>query len=81
MINEQSINQFIQSELVSDRTEDNLSNTDNLIESGILDSLGIIKLITYLEESYSIKVTDEELSIENFETIEAISRFLRNKIN
>jgi acyl carrier protein len=52
MVNEELIKEFIQSELVSDRTDDELLNTDNLIASGIIDSLGIIKLIGYLEKTY-----------------------------
>ncbi len=81
MVNKQLIKEFIQSELVSDRTDDHLSNTDNLIESGIIDSLGIMRLIAYLEKTYSIKITDDDLVVDNFETIEAISTFLRNRIN
>ena len=42
MVNEQLIKEFIQSELVIDRTDDELLNTDSLIKSGIIDSLGII---------------------------------------
>ena len=80
MVNEQLIKEFIQSELVSDRTDDELLNTDNLIESGIIDSLGIIKLIGYLEKTYIIKITNDDIVIDNFETINAISKFLRNKI-
>ena len=81
MVNKQLIKEFIQTELVSDRIDDDLSNTDNLIESGIIDSLGIIKLIAYLEKTYSIEITNDDLVVDNFETIEAISTFLKKRVN
>ena len=80
MVDEKLIKKFIQSELVKDSADVDLSITDNLIETGIIDSLGIQQLIAYLEETFSIQITDDDLIADNFETIEAISTFLRNKM-
>lgn len=80
MVDEKLIKKFIQSELIKDSTDVDLSLTDNLIETGIIDSLGIQQLIAYLEETFSIQITDDDLIADNFETIEAISTFLRNKM-
>ena len=77
---ETHIKAFIQKEFLRDQGLD-LEITDNLIEQGIIDSLGIMRLLTYLERSFGIKVTDEELIPVNFETIESISSFIRNKEN
>ena len=74
------IKAFIQKEFLRDQGPD-LEITDNLIEQGIIDSLGIMRLLTYLERSFGIKVTDEELVPVNFETIESISSFIRSKEN
>ena len=81
MVNEKLIKDFIQTELVNDRRDDELLNTDNLIESGTIDSLGIIKLISYIEKTYLIKITNDDIVVDNFETIEAISTFIRNKFS
>lgn len=72
------IKAFIQKEFLRDPGVD-LEIADNLIEQGIIDSLGIMRLLTYLEGSFGIKVSDEELIPVNFETIESISSFIRNK--
>ena len=61
MVNKQVIKNFIQSELVKDRANDSLKDDDNLIEAGVIDSLGIMKLLVYLEETFSINVSDDEL--------------------
>ena len=80
MVDEKLIKKFIQFELMNGTTEADLSNTDNLIETGIIDSLGIQMLLAFLEESFQIEITDDELIADNFETIEAISTFLKNKM-
>ena len=50
-----------------------------LIEQGLIDSLGIFQLISFLEDRFGIAVTDEELVAQNFGTIAAIARFVRSK--
>lgn len=81
MVDEQLIKEFILSELASEHTDDELLNTDNLIESGMIDSLGIVKLIAYLEKTYSIQITEDDIVVDNFETINTISSLLRSKLS
>jgi len=78
-MDEKLIKKFIQTELIRGRNHADLKTTDNLIETGIIDSLGIQKLLAYLETSFSIHISDDELIPDNFQTIEAISTFLRDK--
>ena len=56
-----------------------LSVTDNLFSAGVVDSLGILDLVTFLENEFQVVVTDDELTPENFETIEGMGRFLEQK--
>ena len=54
--------------------------TDSLIfRQGFLDSMGFILLITFIEDEFKIKTTDEDLVEENFESINAISDFIGRK--
>jgi acyl carrier protein len=73
------IKNFIELELVRAKGYDNLKDTDSLIDSGIIDSLGIQMLMTYLERTFSIRINDDEVLPENFETIDAISKFVETK--
>lgn len=73
------IRQYIQTELVKDKKQAALGDTDPLIDSGIIDSLGIMKLIGFLEDKMAIQITDEELTPENFSTIESISGLVQKK--
>ncbi len=79
MTEEESIKKFISAELIRNKGKDKLEITDNLIEGGIIDSLGIQKLIAYLESSFSITIADMEVLPENFETVRSISSFVRKK--
>jgi acyl carrier protein len=56
-----------------------LGDNDSLIESGIVDSLGIFRLVSFLEETFGVKVGDDEIVNENFQTINDIERFLATK--
>jgi acyl carrier protein len=51
-----------------------------LIESGILDSLSILKLVLFLEDRFKVKVSPEDVVPENFETVQAICRYLRSRL-
>lgn len=77
----ESIKNYVITELVNDKQYSNLSDTDQLIESGIIDSLGIMKLIGFLEDNLSVHIDDMELVPENFSTIEAITTLVKTKIS
>ncbi len=58
-----------------------LKNNDKLLESGILDSLGILDLVGFLEEELKVSISDEELVPENFQSVECLAVFLHRKTN
>lgn len=78
---ESKIKKFMQTTFFDRKSDRNFSETDNLIETGIIDSLGIFKLVTFIEETLDLKVESDDLVAENFETIEAIVAFVNNKQN
>ena len=74
---ESVINDYISQELVDKPEYIPLKNDMPLLETGILDSLSVLKLVFFLEEQFGIAVNPEELIPENFETIDAICKYLR----
>ena len=56
-----------------------LPSEKSLIESGILDSTGVLELVGFLEEEYDIAIADEELVPENLDSIANIVRFVAAK--
>ena len=75
----EQIKKFIQTEIVKDNSAAELADTDNLIESGIIDSLGIQQLIMFLENEFKIDISDDDLVPDNFETIGDIEKFISSK--
>jgi len=56
-----------------------ITSTDRLLENGILDSLGILDLVAYLEGEFAITVNDEELLPEHFESLDCLTAFVERK--
>jgi acyl carrier protein len=76
----QRIRQFIGDHFPSARRA-SLGNQDALLENGIIDSLGVLDLVSFLEETFAITVADEELLPENFQTVERLTKFVESKCN
>lgn len=73
-----NIRQFITSEICDGHCEP-ITDTDLLIDQGIIDSMGIIVLLGFLEEKYSVRIEGDELLPENFATLVAISTLVDKK--
>jgi acyl carrier protein len=58
-----------------------LSDTASFLENGIIDSTGMLELISFLEEEHGISISTEELIPENLDSVERISRFLERKLH
>ena len=56
-----------------------LRNSDKLLESGILDSLGVLDLVSFVEQEFSITISDGELVPENFQTVDHLVAFIHDK--
>jgi acyl carrier protein len=56
-----------------------LAGDASLLEAGIIDSTGVLELVDFIEETYGVKVEDEELLPENLDSIQNIVAFLERK--
>ena len=50
----------------------------DLLETGVLDSLGFVELVLHLEKEFGVKITLEQVEIDNFRSVERIAAFLLN---
>jgi acyl carrier protein len=74
-----TIERFVVDELLMGDSRMKLDHDQSLVTSGAIDSLAILRLIAFLEEQFGIKVDDEELIPDNFESINIIKDFVENK--
>lgn len=58
-----------------------IKESDLLLDSGILDSLGVLELVHFVEEEFGVQVSDQELVAENFHSIDRFVSFLQSKTN
>lgn len=77
---EQMIKDYILKEFMYDRADGILSNYLLLLEEGIIDSLGIFKLASFLEEKFGVTLNPEEFLLENFGTVNAIKSFVISRL-
>ncbi len=56
-----------------------IQNDDPLLESGILDSLGVLDLLGFIEEAFSVSFGDDELVPENFQTINRLAAYIERR--
>lgn len=58
-----------------------LTDADHLIESGVIDSMGVLDLVAFIESEFNVRVEDEDLTPENFQSIARITLFIQGKRN
>ena len=59
--------------------ESQLQDTDSFLEEGIVDSTGVLELVMFVEEEFGIQVQDEEIVPENFDSVERLEKYVRQK--
>ncbi|NCF85866.1 MAG: acyl carrier protein [Verrucomicrobiaceae bacterium] len=75
--NRSLIRDFILHELLNGEQADELEFDTNLLVSGLVDSLGMVRLIAHLEEKLSVKIPPEDVTIENFISIDVMADYLK----
>jgi acyl carrier protein len=73
----QEIHDHMLAEFPTERTS--LAPDENLLAQGILDSMGLLNLVTHLEKRYGIATTDADMVPENFATLRTIVAFVERK--
>ena len=58
-----------------------LTDDISFLEKGIIDSTGVLELVSFIEEKYGISVEDEELIPDNFDSLTKLTAFVTKKRN
>lgn len=76
---EQVLIKYINEQLLDDGIDEDLDGDTDLLGSGILDSLGMVQLIAFVEKKFEVKVPPEDMVIENFMNINSVCAYLSGK--
>jgi len=74
------IERFIVDELIMGDSRTKIDPDQSLIDSGILDSLALLRLIGFIEEEFGVTVEDGEVTPDNFQTINVMKALLESKM-
>ena len=72
------IGEFIRSELVIEADEV-INNDTNLFSSSIIDSMNLLELVSFLEQTFSIAISPTELTLDHFDTVDRIADYVASK--
>jgi acyl carrier protein len=72
------IAEYIKSEFASGSEVD--VDSVNLLEEEIIDSLGIFTLVSFIEDKFGVSVEPEEVNLDNFETVDAVTKLVEGKL-
>lgn len=75
----EKIRDFITKNFLFDSTDSGLNDSDSFLDKGIIDSTGMLELVAFLEESFGVKVADEELVPENLDSVDRLAEFISRK--
>lgn len=70
------ITEFILSELLGGDTAQRPDPDDNLLMSGLIDSIGMMRLVSFIEEQFGFAVPPEDFTIENFSSVNSIVNYV-----
>ncbi|MCP5061972.1 MAG: acyl carrier protein [Ignavibacteriae bacterium] len=79
MISDKIRNFLSESDDFSSRMNPGIKDEESLIDTGVVDSFGIVSLIAFLEEAFNIKIESEDFVQRNFETVVNMVNFVKRK--
>jgi acyl carrier protein len=77
---EQEVRQFVVDNFLFGKDGDTFSNGDSFLERGIINSLGILALISFVEKQYAFHILDEEVTTDNWDSVDRIAGFVNCKL-
>jgi acyl carrier protein len=65
---------------ISGRVSHQLADHESLLETGEFDSLGLLELVAFIEQEFGVRFEDEDLSSENFASIQTVAGFVLDRV-
>jgi acyl carrier protein len=74
------VQNYLKKEVLRNR-DANIEENSDLVSEGILDSLGILQIVAYIESNLNIQIPDEDVVYENFHSLGSIASYLETNSN
>ncbi|MCD4737795.1 MAG: acyl carrier protein [Anaerolineae bacterium] len=76
---EKKIREYIAENLLFSRKGYPYADATSFLEEGIVDSMGIMDLVTFVEENFNLEVEDQDLTPDNFDSVMQLAGYIRKK--
>jgi acyl carrier protein len=76
---EDKIREFIVKNLYFDE-DHSIADEDSFLETGVIDSMGVMELVAFIQTEFSMEVAQQEIVVENFDSIRKLAGFVRRKL-
>ncbi len=77
---EKQIREYLTEEVLFSDDSIEYSNDDSLLEAGVVDSVAVMEMILFVEETFNVEVADQEIIPDNFDSVNRLANFIRSKI-
>lgn len=74
-----TIQHYILGNLLFTEDESALQDGDSFLDSGIIDSTGVLEIILFIEETFGVKVNDDEMIPANLDSVDNLAAFINRK--
>ena len=75
----EKVKSYISSEVLEGMFDSELTDSTPLVTGGIMDSISTMRLVSFLEQEFSIHLDGSDISVENFDTVDMISDLVEFK--
>ena len=75
----EALEKFLLAEIAVDLGKESLDPDEDLLEQRIIDSMAILKLVLFMEQTFGIEVKDEDIVPENFQSLNSTVKFVEQK--
>jgi acyl carrier protein len=73
------LREFIVAQFMYEQNNKALELDDDLLNQGIVDSMGILQVVNFMEEKFGVRISDEEITPENFRSLRVLSELVAQK--
>ena len=77
---QKKVREYVVENFLLGEDEGEFSDETSFLESGLIDSTGILELVSFLEEEFEVEIADEEMIPENLDSVESVARFVALKV-
>lgn len=73
------VREYVVEEFARTKGIERITDQEVLTKNGVIDSMGIFRLVAFLEDTFNVRIGDEEITHDNLESVDAIERLVISK--